>query len=329
MYCCVHTEQHKCAAMAHNKFIFNVYNPPLDSAKLTQMEFEKAVFRIYEHTIEKFSDRDSPSRPSKYCRLGLFILFAATSFYALELFFIHSTFVGTAGCLPALLMDAGVPHNGKGFKLDADDILSLNLETDIRTSRANGIDLTDGDGTIYLSRNLAFVTPQENGSLAYNISDFEFSRTLAVLALPMSIRSAHGFRTFNITLPTDACFGSNAMQQFLPWDGVDIVMLNELTYTLKTDGTMWSLYGYTSVEKDITESFTPDEWLLFRVEVLISSLFSFFFMSTSTALMIRVLVSSGVVLVFPMLWALQVQYNINKCTNLHIYVYNIYSHMHI
>jgi hypothetical protein len=276
-------------------------------SRIEAMEFEKAVFRIYEHTVEKFADPESPNRPSKYCKLGLFILCATTLFYILELFFIHSTFVGTAGCLPSLLMDAGVPYNGKEFKLNTDDIISLNLENDVRASRINGIDISDGDGTIRIGRNLATATVSENTTLAYNASDFEFSRTLAVLALPASIRRAHGFRSFNITLPTDSCFGSNTMQQFLPWDGVDIIMLNELTYSLKTDGTMWSLYGYTDVEKDSTQSLSPDEWLIFRVEVLISSLFSFFFMSTSTALMIRVLVSSGVVLVFPMLWALQVR----------------------
>ena len=47
-------------------------------------------------------------------------------------------------------------------------------------------------------------------------------------------------------------------------------------------------------------------WVGFKINVLLSSLFAFFFLSSITALLVRVLISSGVVLLFPILWSLQV-----------------------
>ena len=72
-------------------------------------------------------------------------------------------------------------------------------------------------------------------------------------------------------------------------------------------GTLVSSTGdyYSWYSSDIYPYHTVLGWLGFKLGVLLASLFAFFFLSSVTALLVRVLISSGVVLLFPMFWALQ------------------------
>lgn len=50
---------------------------------------------------------------------------------------------------------------------------------------------------------------------------------------------------------------------------------------------------------------SPQEWFGFKFSILFNSLLSFFILSTVTALLVRVLISSGVVLLFPLFGCMQ------------------------
>ena len=99
------------------------------------MEFEKAVFRIYERTVEGFAGpNDREDRGTKYCKLLEFVVLSFAIFYLAELVLIHHTFVGRAGCLPELLQDTPLAVNSS-YVLPKDQILQLNLEEDLRDAR--------------------------------------------------------------------------------------------------------------------------------------------------------------------------------------------------
>ena len=62
---------------------------------------------------------------------------------------------------------------------------------------------------------------------------------------------------------------------------------------------------YTWSEKDIIPYNSILSWLWFKFTVIFYSLFSFFLLTSATALLVRVLISSGVVILFPCFWAIQ------------------------
>jgi hypothetical protein len=148
-----------------------------------------------------------------------------------------------------------------------------------------------------------------SSSLSHNASaDFEFSVTPSLLALPAAMRREHHFNAVNVTMQGSACFGSDSVQGMLPSDGVDVIVLNSIAYTFMADGVMRSNYWfyYDIEESELAPQYTSLEFLGSRVYLLIVIGFSFMFISATTALMIRVLISSGVVIVFPIFWLFQV-----------------------
>jgi hypothetical protein len=62
---------------------------------------------------------------------------------------------------------------------------------------------------------------------------------------------------------------------------------------------------YSWRDRDIHPYKSIGDWIAFKLNVFFLSLFSFFFLSTTTALLVRVLISSGVVLLFPFFALLQ------------------------
>ena len=59
---------------------------------------------------------------------------------------------------------------------------------------------------------------------------------------------------------------------------------------------------YTWTASDITMFRNLEDWISLKISIVISSLFAFFALSCVTALLVRVLISSGVVLIFPIFW---------------------------
>jgi hypothetical protein len=75
------------------------------------MEFERAIFRVYERCLEGLRDDDNEAVNSKSCRaFELLSLFGAI-FFLCTLVFLHVNFVGRPGCLPALLSERAIAMN--------------------------------------------------------------------------------------------------------------------------------------------------------------------------------------------------------------------------
>ena len=137
--------------------------------------------------------------------------------------------------------------------------------------------------------------------------DYEFAYEIGILAIPLTMRKEHNFQTVNVTYTGSECFGNSFVRMLLPLGGVDTVILNSIIETIKDSGVLLSHYGdyYTWSTSDIALYQSVSEWFSFKFGVVILSFFSFFFLSTTTALLVRVLISSGVVLLFPIFWLVQ------------------------
>lgn len=136
--------------------------------------------------------------------------------------------------------------------------------------------------------------------------DFEFSPEIAILALPNEAIKDHNFKSVNVTYSGSKCFGSWFTQFLLPIGGVDTVVLNNVIYTMKKRGVLISKSGdyYTWSERQYNHITSIGQFIGNKIGILLFSLMSFMFLSTTTALIVRILISSGVVLLFPIFWML-------------------------
>jgi hypothetical protein len=133
---------------------------------------------------------------------------------------------------------------------------------------------------------------------------------MAALFLSPHMRKVHNFITVNVTMTGEECFGKGYAEAIVPLGGADTIIRNNLVFTFRHGGHLISAAG------DYYSWITPDGnkdkqintilgWIITRLGVLGSSVFSFYVLSTCTALLIRVLISSGVVLLFPVFWFMQ------------------------
>lgn len=137
--------------------------------------------------------------------------------------------------------------------------------------------------------------------------DYKFTFNSALLLLPYSELKQHQFTTMNVSLLGEACYGSAFSQSMVPLGGVDTLVVNALMYTFKQPGHVFTAQGdyFRWTAQDIVPYSSVPEWINFKVAILFYSLFAFFFLTTITALLVRILISSGVVLIFPIFWVLQ------------------------
>ncbi len=125
-------------------------------------------------------------------------------------------------------------------------------------------------------------------------------------------RHEHQFQTYNITLgESRECFGSPFAVSFLPFGGLDIAILNNIMYTIDRSGYMLTRNGelFRWHHSDIL-SRSVGEWIVWKITVVVNTMLSFFFLTTTTSLLVRVLISSGVILIFPIFWILQVLFGL-------------------
>jgi hypothetical protein len=138
--------------------------------------------------------------------------------------------------------------------------------------------------------------------------DYKFARSGAVFMLHDSISAAHSFRRLNLTLPK-TCLGPPAFQWSLSFlVGTDTIVLNQLMWGL-------NLGGYAASEAtseywswsddDARASVGFAEMVYKRVSVLIRCAVVFFLTTTATAVLVRTLIISGIVLMFPYLQCLE------------------------
>ena len=294
------------------------------------MEFEKAIYRVYEKCLDSIRDESSPNpnQPSRSCRICEYLLIWLFLFYGVIFVCLHNSFVGNPGCLPQLLQQANY-----SLPLPTDAILQINIDKTYLQDEMSLNDDTmeessneDDSGKRrllfqlnenFLSNVLLHSNQTSNSSSAnstihgfkYPSYDYEFAYDNAVLGLSDEIRAEHGFRLYNISMMTSSCFGSNALiENMIPFGGVDVVVLNAVKYTVEHEGTLATGHGdyYFWTSSDYTPYSNVAQYLKYKFNVLFGSLFSFFAISTLTALLVRVLISSGVVILFPLFWGLQV-----------------------
>mmetsp|Transcript_25239 Transcript_25239/g.43466 ORF Transcript_25239/g.43466 Transcript_25239/m.43466 type:complete len:673 (-) Transcript_25239:3-2021(-) len=137
--------------------------------------------------------------------------------------------------------------------------------------------------------------------------DYKFTFNSALLLLPYAELKAHQFTTVNVSLLGTACYGGSVSQSMIPLGGVDTVVVNALMYTLRQPGHVFTSAGdyFRWNDQDLVPYRNVPEWFQFKLQILFYSLFAFFFLTTITALLVRILISSGVVLIFPIFWVLQ------------------------
>lgn len=137
--------------------------------------------------------------------------------------------------------------------------------------------------------------------------DYKFTFNSALLLLPYKELKQHQFTTVNVSMLGEACYGSALTQSLIPLGGVDSLVVNALMFTFRKPGHVFTGTGdyFRWSQLDIVPYSTISEWVSFKVAVLFYSMFAFFFLTTITALLVRILISSGVVMIFPIFWILQ------------------------
>lgn len=239
-------------------------------------------------------------------------MLVVTGFLLLSLFVLHSAFVGSSGCLPYML--ATDNYTGIASPLNAstllkyDHILNINVEDRyLPSKKLNGNNLRKNNMRIDV--NGAGSTVSANASVIHLPAsyDYQFAFEIGELFLPEKIRRSHNFEVVNVTLMGAECFGGSTTQSLVSMGGIDSVVLNALMYTFRRPGNVITAHGdfYRWSAQDIKPLSSGVEWLGFKMGIAFQSVSAFFFLSTVTALLVRILISSGVVLLFPIFHLIQ------------------------
>jgi hypothetical protein len=296
------------------------------------MEFERAIFRVYERCMDSMREDvdDRGNVNMKSCQFLEFVAVAITAFLFLALCTLHANFVGSAGCLPDMLALAAT--NTSVFNASqVDHVLYITIDPEFVT-QSQVVDSSDA-GMFLRGRNpgnVVGIGPHRIGALesvsavqsnassstpssAATLSrpkepqyDYKFAFNSALLVLPYAELVEHNFKTLNVSLGAQ-CFGNSMLRSLVPFGGVDTIIVNDLMNTLHSPGTVLTAGGdyFQWSSYDLKHYSNPAEWVTFKVSVLFYSVGAFFFLSTITALLVRVLISSGIVLVFPIFWLLE------------------------
>lgn len=139
---------------------------------------------------------------------------------------------------------------------------------------------------------------------------YEFSVTGPILYLSEAKRVKHNFRAINVTLEGD-CIGSYWLAKLA---GIDTIVINQLMFSLESDGLVqnlnsgefWNWRGKSISENKMCKVNTNFLcWIWTRFSTVLYTSVVFAVMSGITAVMIRILVSSGVVFVFPLFFCIR------------------------
>ncbi|CAM9189322.1 unnamed protein product [Choristocarpus tenellus] len=161
-----------------------------------------------------------------------------------------------------------------------------------------------GDGDSYSQSFDNVSSANDTGFLA----DYTFAFEPMVLLLPHSIREEHSFQWVNFTVdPKDCMPRSGGVVDFLlGWVvGYDVAMANMFMFSLRSKGMLKNILS--EEEWWWYEDSIPVQgrsWVLLlgnKMVVLFRAVVAFVLMSTVTALTVRTLLSSGIVIVFPII----------------------------
>ena len=288
------------------------------------MEYERALYRVYERCLEGLRDNSPSDIGTRTCKMCEYIsLSCAVTFFGC-LLFLHLGYVGNSGCLYSLLQERATGYNISDFNLRDDQILQIKLDkkSSLQTDESGSDSLRNSNNINSEGILENFISHANNktadssaklflNSINGSEYDYEFSMNYLLLSLSPELRRSHNFEVINITYAGTRCFGSKFSQLFLPLGGIDTVILNNLMYTFRKPGYLKTKSDdfYSWDKRDIVPYENIGGWISFKLSILVTSLFAFFLLSATTALLVRVLISSGVVLLFPFFWIIQV----NSC----------------
>eukprot|EP00602_Paraphysomonas_sp_CaronLab_P005156 CAMPEP_0185035770 /NCGR_PEP_ID=MMETSP1103-20130426/27735_1 /TAXON_ID=36769 /ORGANISM="Paraphysomonas bandaiensis, Strain Caron Lab Isolate" /LENGTH=540 /DNA_ID=CAMNT_0027573017 /DNA_START=206 /DNA_END=1826 /DNA_ORIENTATION=- len=217
----------------------------------------------------------------------------------------HSAYVGESGCLPALLDDYAAMHSSGPFNFTNDQILQIYIAPELSDKKTRQLLVSESSTGNSSSWNST--VPSNSTFNGSRVPDFEFATSWAVLALSKDVREKHRFEVVNITMPV-SCFGNPLQRFILPLGGVGTVVANNIMHSIPTGGIMKAVSSreyYSWKASEISRKKTLGDWAAGKLMIVVASLFAFFILSTTTAVLVRVLISSGVVLLFPVFWLLQ------------------------
>ena len=309
------------------------------------MEYERALYRIYEISLESLLPRGqagtTPQQGPALC-MGLRKLFFTCGMSTLlVLTLLHREYVNEAGNLEERVTEAahkaGVlmpPVPGTPFDdrirqyFDEEDLAPpADAEAEEEDEDGNNDDVRKKAGKerkyVTLSSGaripedllIAFRVEQDmplTGDAFADMdspSSFLYSASPIVLLLPEETRKRHDFLTLNVTLDASGGPFSEWLVDYVV--GYNTVVLNQVMFTFRTHGMMqrqaeprdewW--WSSSQVPPRGGKSF-PDA-IAEKATILIKSIIAFSLLSAITALIVRVLLSSGVSIMYPLLMLLR------------------------
>lgn len=275
------------------------------------MEFERALFRIHQRTLEADAVKNLRLNAEKFMPGVIFVL-------ALSLALLHMDYVGKARCLPGALQHAGLWNataDAPALPEDAllgltvvegDELLDLRISMPAEPEPGSAADAGDaaaGNGT-------AGIAVQE--ALQGTIASYRFAFDRELVMLKASTLKSHHFKSYNVSVSERCLAPSRALgDAFRFFDGYDGLVVNELAYTFRSRGFLERTEGGVEVESwawslDQVESASPKggRGLLAsaarKVSILSKSCITVFLISALTGFFIRVAVNGSAVLMFPM-----------------------------
>ena len=284
------------------------------------MEFEKALFRVHERTlgclvqeINTETGVRSNSPAYKCCKVLQKIVAVVFGILFAFFLFVHFKYLNYGTCFEDALLKTLAELPAQLDNNNNNNQISTNITNNNNTNIHNKSTIPNRHGSIIFDDDILLVEIAPSLS-SYDKTKFkpeyEFSATASLLYLTKNQRKQHKFRELNVTID-GACIGAYSVARLA---GMDTVIINQIMYGLDSNGLIrnyetgelwsWSNYQVTR-NKHSKFSYNFFSWIADRFLVLIWTFLCFGLMSGITAVIIRVLVSSGVVLIFPLFFALR------------------------
>lgn len=91
------------------------------------MEFERAIYRVYERSIDNLRENEFEGS-GKFCKLIEYLVLGGCIFSFVVLMILHMSYVGSPGCLPQVLSQYAHSQNLTKFELKSDEILGIDVD---------------------------------------------------------------------------------------------------------------------------------------------------------------------------------------------------------
>ncbi|CAM9675562.1 unnamed protein product [Chrysoparadoxa australica] len=302
-------------------------------------EHEKALFRVYDRAMEPLrhdipcSHRHPSLKPTRICMGFQYALLMSAAIFALLLGYLHLNFVNVAGCLEGslaiaadgagLLIPPAPAPEMEGITADAAAVGEATpaLNNSSNSTDANYITLSSGKRIssdlvigIHIGNRTQDTYAAAVASGEVNATDFEahymFTGNPVVLFLGEKLRREHNFKSLNVSLEENECWGGDFTRSLLSLTGYDTPVINMFMFTFHSRGMLINTESQAEWFWSSTSIPPRDGWglldrLSFKVGVATQSVLAFVLVTTVTALVVRILLSSGVVVMFPFLLCLE------------------------